>query len=271
MSWFIAGKEVVKDLGRFLLPQAKVSLQIAAKPSSIPLPPPPTPLTIAAPNPPLIGLTRPEVLYVGKIQSKVWQRPVVAEDSVIGHLIYGQPVSVLAYEGRFAKIDSKGFVGYVLKDELETIKGALYPTFHEGEIYTANHPDTKKLRRLINDEFANGELFAHLQPSEFVSYRLSEKNQTIPWGQERPRVVGTWHSLLRGKTGINISVTPKTGALMEFQKEDGTGWLGYTKAVLVDNSVVVEGVGRVIEGEYMEETLAPSEWHEWRPVWIAVG
>lgn len=271
MSWFIAGKEVVKDLGQFLLPRFKANLQIAAKPSNIPLPPPVAPLSIAPPSLPLLSVTRHEVLYINKPQSKVWQRPVVAEDSVIGYLAYGQPVSVLAYEGRFAKIDSHGLGGYVLKDELETIKEALYPTFHEGEIYTANHPDTKKLRRLINDEFANGELFVHLQPSEFVSYRLSEKNQTLPWGQERPRVVGAWHNLLKGKTGINISVTPKTGALVEYQKVDGTGWLGYTKAVLVDNSITVEGVGRVIEGEYKVETFAPEEWHEWRPVWIAVG
>jgi hypothetical protein len=276
MSWFLAGKEVIKDLGFFLLPKTEPRLAIKAKEEHLPLPVPK----------PLLNLTAPtlvvkvgegslsisvSVLYVAKTKVRLWQRPVVSQDGAFGYLAFGLPLVVSGYEGRFAKVEVDGQTGYVLKDDLVNLREALYPSFNEGEIYASNHPDTKKLRRLINDEFANADLCLPLQAAEFVMYRLAEKKLTLPWGNERPRVVGLWHNLLKGKPGVLMSVTPKTGALMEYQKEDGTGWVGYTKAVLVDETIVIEGVGRIIEGEYKEETFSKAEWHEWRPVWVAVS
>lgn len=275
MSWFLAGKEVVKDLVTFFLPSPALLPTLASRAERTALPAPiPVPKIEEKPQTLLVsgsGFLHQDVLYASRTRVKVWQRPLVAEDGVVGYLNYGQPVFLIDYQGRFAQVRFGDLLGFVLKDDLEKLRDALYPAFFDGEIYTANHPDTKKLRRLINDEFAYEELFAPLQPSEFVMYRLAENKLSIPWGQERPRTVGVWHNLLKGRIGVNISITPKTGSLIEYQKDDGTGFVGYIKAVLVDNSLVLEGVGRVIDGEYREETIAPSVWREWRPVFIAIS
>jgi hypothetical protein len=274
MSWFVAGKELARDLAVFLLPSKTNYLAIKSSPMPLALPDH-VPVKPAPEVVPIVAgaeISVPKVvLYAARAGIKLWQRPVVAQDGVVGHLQYGQQVLVFDYEGRFAHVRTKDLIGYVLKDDLESLREALYPTFHDGEIYTSNHPDTKKLRRLINDEFATEDLYMALQSSEFVMYRLSEKGLILPWGSERPRTVGNWHNLLKGKLGVVMSVAPKTGSLIEFQKDDGTGWVGYVKAVSVDNTLLVEGVGRIIEGEYKEESLSKSLWQEWRPVFIAVG
>jgi hypothetical protein len=199
---------------------------------------------------------------------RVWQRPVMTFDGEVIHLPYATPLKLLGYEGRFAQISKDEQVGWVLKDEITTDTNEIFPQFNTGEIYSANHPETKKIRRLLKDEFAAQELFLPLQDVELVSYLLYRKGLLIPWDAVRPRIAGTWQNILKGKPTVSIGISPKTGSIMEFIYDDGTGFVGYVEAVTVDESITVSGIGRLIAGEFRREVLPRVVWQEWRPVFI---
>lgn len=211
-----------------------------------------------------------DTAYILKPDTKAFHRPVWTFDGVVKSFPYATAVTVLGYEGRFARVASDNSTLFILKDELTIHKEEIFADFHTGEIYSANHPDTKKVRRLIRDEFFTTELCMPLQGVELVMYRLLLAGRRIEWKSTRPRLAGQWQNLLKGQMGIQIGIMPKTGAIFEYTKSDGSGFLGYTKAVHVDDSIVIEGMGRMIEGEYREEVLTKEVWHELRPVWIAV-
>jgi hypothetical protein len=147
----------------------------------------------------------------------------------------------------------------------------VFPELVSGTVYAEDSLETKKLRQYIEDEFFATELFLPLQPVELVMYRLKRHGLKIDWPAIRPRLAGTWQNILKGQSGIKIGLVPKTGAIIEYRNDDGTGFVGYTKAVKVDESIIIEGVGRKVVGEYREELIEKSEWQNWRPVWISVS
>ncbi len=228
---------------------------------------PPTPASYA----PAVVTNEGTEAFVTVEKAQVFNRPVFTYDGVIKKLSYAAKVSVLGYEGRFARIFLGDATGWILKDEISSHAEDVLPKLHQAEIYSANHPDTQKLRKLIEDEFFAAELFLPLQAVEFVTYKLFQAKHKIVWPGVRPRMAGSWQNILKGQLGIQIGVLPKTGAIIEFTKADGVGFVGYTKAVHIDETIIIEGVGRLIEGEYREELMSKVEWQEWRPVWIAVS
>ena len=75
---------------------------------------------------------------------------------------------------------------------------------------------------------------------------------------------------MRGVRGVSISVEPRTQAVLERPAESGErGFVAYVSAVHPDNSIVIEGVGMFMAGEYTVETFSHEEWREWRPVFIS--
>jgi hypothetical protein len=211
------------------------------------------------------------VAFIKNKEARVFQRPVFSYDGVIQKIPYATKVSIIGYEGRFARITLGEGSGFVLKDSLTEHEAEVLPELLPAEIYSANHPDTHILRKYINDEFFTTELFLPLQSIEYVTFVLWRMGRKISWPEVRPRLAGNWQNILKGQLGIHIGVMPKTGSIVEYSKVDGSGWVGYTKAVHVDESIVIQGVGRLIEGEYREEHITKAEWQEWRPIWITVS
>lgn len=208
--------------------------------------------------------------YIVVGESRVYIRPVLTFDGESWHAPYGTKVELLQYEGRFAHVRDGSRYGWVLKDDITENPNDIFPAFNTGEIYSANHPETKKLRALRRDEFVTRELYLALQDVEFVSLALYLLNLQIPFDDRRPRMSGNWQNLLKGKPGVMISITPKTNSIIEYTKEDGSGFVGMVRAVEVDETIIVSGVGRLIEGEYREEVFTRKEWQEWRPVFIQI-
>lgn len=276
---------VVKDLWDFLwqketvvvpttprLPvvdQTPLHLPEATKPQLV-LPSAPAIELLQSPKQSVVEGLYGDTAYVLTPEAKAFHRPVWTFDGVVKVLPYATPVSILGYEGRFARVANDEGSLFILKDELTTTAEDIFADFQIGEIYSANHPDTKKVRAMIHDEFFTAELCMPLLNVEFVMYQLQLVGRSIAWKSTRPRLAGQWQNLLKGQMGIQMGIMPKTGALIEYTKPDGSGFLGYTKAVHVDESIVIEGVGRLIEGEYRKEALTKEEWHELRPVWISV-
>ena len=198
-------------------------------------------------------------------------RPVWAFDSAFMSLLYGQKVQVARYEGRFAQVSTGNNLMWILKDDITNEEADIFPTFTKDTVYLSNNPETKKLRKLTKDSFFTSVLELPLQSVEHVSYRLYERGRKIPWTNERPRLAGSWQRLLKGKVGVHVGVSPKTASIIEYGREDGTEHLGYIKEVHVNDSIVMQEVGREVEGRYTEELFTKIQWQEWRPVFIQVS
>lgn len=203
-------------------------------------------------------------------RAEVFRRPVWTIDGVFKRLPYASEVQVLGYEGRFVHISVDGQAGFLLKEDIADNSEDIFPKFQLGEIYSANHPDTKMLREYIKDEFFTKTLFLPLQAGEYAYYEMLVNKRKFIWTEERPRIPGVWQNILKGQTGIQISISPKTSSVIEYLKPNGHGWVGYVKSVHIDESIVVTGVGRIIEGEYSEDTFTKAEWLEMHPVFISV-
>lgn len=209
--------------------------------------------------------------YLTASPGLVFNRPVLSYDGVLTKLPYATLVRVLAYEGRFARIVLGESTGWVFKDDLTSQANEVFPLLMSGAVYSEDSSETRKLRKYIEDEFFANELFLPLQSTEYVTYQLKRHGLKINWPDVRPRLAGTWQNILKGKNGIKIGLVPKTGAIIEYHNDDGTGFVGYTKAVKVDESIVIEGVGRQTVGQYREELVEKKQWQNWQPVWISVS
>ncbi|HMO78340.1 MAG TPA: hypothetical protein PKA42_01775 [Candidatus Paceibacterota bacterium] len=224
---------------------------------------------ITSPN--VRGNFNSDKYYVTASPGLVFNRPVLSYDGVITKLPYATVTQVLAYEGRFARITLGESTGWVLKDDLTTQADEVFPELISGKVYLEDSAETEKLRKYIEDEFFTTQLFLSLQSTEFVTYQLKRQGLQIKWPAVRPRLAGTWQNILKGQNGIRIGLVPKTGAIIEYHNDDGTAFVGYTKAVKVDESIIIAGVGRQVVGEYREELIEKQEWQKCRPVWISVS
>lgn len=217
-------------------------------------------------------LHAPVVMYVrASLGTACIFAPQLDFDAVIDTLAFGTAVTVIGYQGRYASVNRSNITGWVLKDDLTPVKPEVWPEFKYGVVYDAKHTETKKTRLLINDTFGVGALDLALQAGEYVTLRLKSEHRTIPWTKKRPRVAGSWGTLLRGVKGIYIGVNPKTDSIMEYQSEDGEGRLGYVETVTPELIVTVSAVGAEESGQYTVKTMSADVWRELRPIFIEVA
>jgi hypothetical protein len=267
--------------GRLALPLLTNALQAEVKREPDPIPevplpqplPPALPLVPSTPRLPAITTTSQELsaaAYICVKKARVMQAPVWRIDTVLRELTYGTTVRILEYEGRFVRVFFDEFVGWVLKDEVTETATDVFPVLVSGVTYLAADSETKKLRMYISDEFFTQELYAPLQASEYVHYRLLQKNQTLPWPQVRPRVVGQWHVLLRGVPRMYTTILPKTGSIIEYTTESGAGFVGIVEAVTPEETITISGVGMSEEGVYSQTELTKPQWQEFRPVFMQI-
>lgn len=206
--------------------------------------------------------------YVSVERAKVFLRPVWVADSVITTLAIGKKVELHGYQGRFARIQLTDLEGWILKDEVTTDRQQVWPKLTNKRVYEATDPVTVSVRALLDDEFFMSELFLPLQAVEYIAYRLKERNIVLSWPRIRPRVVGSWHSILKGQTDILIGLEAKTNAVMEGYMDEARPFLAYVEAVKIDGELTISSVGRLVEGQFLRETLSKEEVIKLRPVYI---
>lgn len=229
----------------------------------------PLPMVIINQSPTDTDFKPGEQYYVGETEALLYSDPVVAFDTVIGPVSYGQSVYVKKLGGRWAEvfIDKKN--GWILKDTLREKREDIHPQLLLNEIYDAHHPETIKLRACIDDEFSGARAGLPLMPAEFVSYKLRAQKRFINWTADGPRVPGSWQKRLRGQVGIHIAIMPSTHSIMEYIIDD-IGYLAYVEAVFPDKSVKLSQVGVPEEGQYSERMMTQEEYRELAPVFIEV-
>jgi hypothetical protein len=223
---------------------------------------------VGEPTPSAFGMTTTG--FIVNKAAKVFSRPVWAFDTVVSELTYGTKVGITGYQGRFVQVTTPQSEGWVLKDEVTVAKEEVWPELIHKTVYLAADTKTELIRAAIGDEFFAAELYLPLRTEEFVTYRLKQQGRKIVWGSDRPRLAGLWHELLKGRSGIFMSLEPKTASVMEAYGENGEAFLAYVLAVQPDNTIQIESVGEKNEGEYQNETVPKSVWHVWRPVFIQV-
>lgn len=197
--------------------------------------------------------------------------PQLDFDAVIETLPYGTAVTVIGYQGRYASVNRSNITGWVDKEAITPQKNAVWPSFISGVTYGSDTPETVMTRTIISDMFGAGVLGLALQAGEYIAVRLKAEHRSITWSRKRPRVAGSWASLLRGTAGIHIGVSPKTDTIMEWQTEGGEGRLGYVEAVAPDLTITMSAVGVEESGRYTVKTMTEEIWRELRPVFIEVA
>jgi len=210
-----------------------------------------------------------EQYFIGVIGTYFYHDPVLAFDNALKRLEYGMQVRLVSLQGRWAQVRLAGVVGWVFKDALVLQSDDVYPKFTSDISYDAQNPETVKLRACIDDLFGGARGEHDLSAAEFVQYQLQQKKRFIDWGDIRMRIPGTWQRKLRGKTGVHMSITPKTESVMEYVVDD-IGHLAFVEAVFPDGSIKIAQIGKMDDISYTEETIQPEQWKELQPVFIMV-
>jgi len=221
------------------------------------------------PRPPLDPRSYGRLAYVTKDETYCLAEPILKFDTKVATLFYGEEVAVTELKKNFARIAKSDCEGWVKASDLSDDRSRVFPNFAPGYVYGSDHQETIKLRRLLRDEALGHQLQLPLQPLEFVLFKLKEAGIKLDWPPERPREPGAWQALLRGATGVKMSIYPRTGAVLEYAGNGTPGFLGYIESVAPDQSISLASVGRVEAGEYRVEQFTSTEWKEWRPTFIS--
>ncbi len=217
-------------------------------------------------------LHAPVVMYVCCAEgTSRYTAPQLEFDGVVELVPYGAAVTVVGYRGRYTSVLRGGHTGWIVKDDLSPDKQAVWPQLVVHHEYLASESDTIKLRAIIQDLFGAGVQQLPLQAGEYVLFRLMQDHRTIAWPITRPRLPGTWQTILRGIPGIHSTITPKTDSMIEWNTESGEGRLAYVESVAPDNTITLTVVGLKVAGQYETITLLEEEWRELRPVFIEVA
>jgi len=218
----------------------------------------------------LLPASRGSVMYVGSVGVALYKNPAIEYDAQITTLPFGGMVMVGDSKGRFCQVNWKDASGWVLRDDVVDRASSIYPKFVKGVENSVDDANTSYVRTLIKDEFGLARSEFPLQAGEYVLYRLWRRSLRIEWPSARPRVPGIWHSILKGKKGVYMSMIPKVGAIMEYMLNDEVGQLAYVEAVFPDETISISEVNNPDSGIYSERELLKEEWKELRPVFIEI-
>jgi hypothetical protein len=208
--------------------------------------------------------------FIGQTDVAFHTDPVVAFDVISSFIPYGEQVRVLKLGGRWAFIRWRENEGWIFKDALRDQAKDVFPIFEENVLYDAIHNETQKLRLCIDDAFCGARASLLLTDAEYVTYKLYQKGVALPWGNERPRISGTWQKKLRGKKGVYISVNPKASSVMEYVVDD-VGYVAFVEAVFPDGTIKLTAIGSMEDGMYSEVLLPREQYRELRPVFLSVN
>ena len=200
--------------------------------------------------------------------SPLYKRNTKEFDSVIKLLPYGAGVDLLQEERAWAQVKYQNFVGWVERDSITARVAQAKPYFVIKEYCGPDSENTKRLRLMIADVFNAVDTGLPLHCEEYIYYKLFSRGIVLPKVDERPRAAGRWQDIFKGKSGVHVSIRPKTGSIIEFTTADEKGHLAYIEAVFPDESISLSEVGLPEDGYYNERILSKEIWLELKPVFI---
>lgn len=212
----------------------------------------------------------PNQFYIIK-NSWLLREPYLQFDGALGHLDFGEAVTVKEYWGDYGLVLSAFGSGWVRKDALTSDRSLVWPQLQNNHLYEANTPAVQSIRAVLADDFHTQDLYLPLLSPEYVAFKLKADGVNIPWPQgHKERSAGNWQAILKGVASVRIGLSPKSGSVMEWYQEDGEAALAYVEAVLSDESIVISTVGLDYLGQYTSLNLPKTTWLEWSPVFIEI-
>lgn len=149
------------------------------------------------------------------------------------------------------------------------VKEAPVRVLEENVRYDEQHPTTLTIRQTLQQKLMLLTGTADLLPSEWLLYRYYIANKALPWTALLITTIGQWHETLKGKAGVEMSIAPRTGAMMEWQ--DGVrGYIGEVAAVTPEEQLTVRMLGTPLPGVLTVVQYTKDQWRELRPVFITV-
>lgn len=262
----LALKEVLIDLWNFALGrELSAESSLVAQPSDATVLSP-VPDLVVPPIQPIVGS---QTAYILVPKAHCLSRPVKSFDGVVGQCTYAEKVLVDKTEGMFAHVHAARCTGWIELAQLTEDKASITPQFSSSIVYNMLHPETIKLRKLTQDEQLGNALHLPLQGLEYILFRLNEQGILVDWQGARPRLPGSWQTLLRGVKGVTMNIEPKTGSVLETSGTEAKPFLAYVESVSPDSILTITSVGRKNEGEFLREEIVKAQWIEWRPVFIS--
>jgi hypothetical protein len=234
------------------------------------LPGPTSQRLLISPTPAHVFSGKHTVMYAQAHATPLYRDPTIGFDSCITHIPYGDLVLVMEPHGRFCRVIWETYDGWVLKEHLADRAGHVYPEFTAGLENPVDHPNTARVRALIDDAFSLQYSEFPLQAGEYVLYRLMRRGLRIAWPETRPRTPGSWHTILRGLPGVHMSVLPKQGTIFEYVEEHDLGHVAYVEAVFPDGVITISETNYPHGGMYSERSLTKDTWRSMRPVFIEI-
>lgn len=198
----------------------------------------------------------------------LYKRNTKEFDSVIKLLPYGARVEVISEVGQWTQIKYLNHIGWVLREYVTRRVAQARPYFVIKEYCGPVTENTKRLRAMINDVFFGDDAGLPLHPEEYIYYKLFTRGIVLPDVEVRPRTAGVWKDIFKGKSGVHISVRPKTGSVVEYVTAEDVGKLAYVEAVFPDESISLSEVGMPELGYYNERMLSKEVWQAMQPVFI---
>ena len=215
------------------------------------------------------GETTERSAFVSVFRADCYINEKPAFDELLSEMRFGDTVAVRRIVGDMAQVHTLHGIGWMSVHKLSDDPNDVQPVLEPGVTYLHDNLEVRKLRMSIHDVALGDYLELPLQSLEYILYQLQLRNISFQWPATRPRVVGAIHQLVRGKPGVIVSVEPHTGSVMEIvSSENQRASLGYVVSVQPDESMTVQTVGRVVEGEFRVESMKKDEWRELRPVFI---
>lgn len=210
-----------------------------------------------------------EKMYINTAEALLFHSPVILFDGVLQRVPYATPVYLQNKQNRWAQVSVGNNTGWILRDVLcTTLKPVV---FEVNKSYPLDSTETLTVRAAINDEFSGAMLGVPLQDVEYVYYRLYLLNKKIEWDNERPRLAGRWHQILKGNSVVHIDIQPTENSLIEYADDDGIGHLAFVDLVLPDKSLVVSTIDNRFGGKYITTRLYHDQWQELQPVFLQIG
>jgi hypothetical protein len=265
---YVAFIEVLKDLWIFAT-SLFVNRTKEATDLSQPLSLPPAPVHPNEEKVVVQPSLESKLCFVSVQKTLCLQTPVKKFDSVRGELYYGESVKVLQQRESWSFVETSNTKGWVETRHLIDNPHEIFPELVQGDMCSADNPEVKKLRRYVKDEMLGEELGLALQPSEYILYRLKRLGVNVSWPLERPRLPGSWQSILRDKRGVSLSLEPKTGSILECAGGEKQQFLAYVESVTPDQTIVLSSVGFSESAKYEKDQYQRTQWSQWKPVFIA--
>lgn len=146
--------------------------------------------------------------------------------------------------------------------------GATLVELVHGQTYTDESVATLSVRRVLQSDGIVTKLAGNLRLSEWLAYTMIKHNSNISALPLLMTPIGRWHQTLKGMSGVQVSIEPATGSVVEYTTEDNQGHAGLVLSVTPTGDIKVGSISQNPDGRYTEQVYTSAQSKEQGMVFI---